>query len=360
MKIAYGVFGYGRGHATRALSVLPALCAEHAVAVFAGGDAYAALSAEFAVRKIPAFGYHYSAGRRSAFLTLARSAGPYLDVLMRGTWARRVEGWLQEFRPDVVISDAEPWTHHAARRLGIPRIGFDHVGIMAYCRVPMSLRDRVLSVRDVMFYHSLTCQPDRVIVSSFYPGQALRRGVMQVGPLLRDVVHRFKATRGDHLLVYFNNGRHQLTAQMRRVLRALRRPVRLYGAPETGSDGSISYLPPCNRQFVEDLAGARAVISTAGNQLVGEALHFGKPLLVIPENSVEQRMNADAVQRLGIGEQATFEDFSVARVEEFLSREEQFLGNIRRQARDGRAESLEAIRRCLRELDARDAGAEPA
>ena len=40
MRIAYGVMGYGRGHAMRTMSVLPALMAEHEVTVFAGGDAY--------------------------------------------------------------------------------------------------------------------------------------------------------------------------------------------------------------------------------------------------------------------------------------------------------------------------------
>ena len=35
---------------------------------------------------------------------------------------------------DVVISDSEAWTHQAAQRLGIPRIGFDHIGVIAYCK----------------------------------------------------------------------------------------------------------------------------------------------------------------------------------------------------------------------------------
>jgi hypothetical protein len=37
MRILYGVFGYGRGHATRALSVLPELMERHEVTVLAGG-----------------------------------------------------------------------------------------------------------------------------------------------------------------------------------------------------------------------------------------------------------------------------------------------------------------------------------
>ncbi|MBN1512501.1 MAG: hypothetical protein JXB13_10840, partial [Phycisphaerae bacterium] len=57
MKIAYGVHGFGRGHAMRARAVLPELFRRHEVLVLAGGDAYHALSADFAVTRIPTLKY---------------------------------------------------------------------------------------------------------------------------------------------------------------------------------------------------------------------------------------------------------------------------------------------------------------
>ena len=44
----------------------------------------------------------------------------------------------------------------------------------------------------------------------------------------------------------------------------------------TGVD--IEYRPLSNTQFVADLSSCRAVFATAGNQLISEAMHFGKPL----------------------------------------------------------------------------------
>ena len=41
---------------------------------------------------------------------------------------------MRAFEPDLVISDAEPFTHQAAAALGVPRIGFDHFGILSHCR----------------------------------------------------------------------------------------------------------------------------------------------------------------------------------------------------------------------------------
>ncbi len=52
MRILYGVFGYGRGHATRALSILPELRERHEVVVLAGGDAYDAIAPDHPVVRI--------------------------------------------------------------------------------------------------------------------------------------------------------------------------------------------------------------------------------------------------------------------------------------------------------------------
>src|SRR3546814_6470479 len=47
VRIAYGVMGYGRGHAMPKMAVLPALSREHEITVFASGDAYEVLAPHF-------------------------------------------------------------------------------------------------------------------------------------------------------------------------------------------------------------------------------------------------------------------------------------------------------------------------
>ena len=59
MRIVYGIHGYGRGHATRALGVLPELRQRHEVLVLAGGDAYQALAPLGPVTEIPTLTYVY-------------------------------------------------------------------------------------------------------------------------------------------------------------------------------------------------------------------------------------------------------------------------------------------------------------
>jgi uncharacterized protein (TIGR00661 family) len=353
VRILYGVFGYGRGHATRALSLLPDLRRKHDVLILAGGDAYDAIAPSHPVVRISTLRYEYGTdGKRSLSKTFGENLRHVADVAFRGAGFRAVASLARDFRPDVAICDAEPWTHATAARLGVPRISFDHFGILAYCPPPMPWTDRARSLRDVSAYRALMGTPDRVIVSSFYDGGARDPRVRFVGPLLRPEVLRRRATAGEHLLVYLNHGAHQLTPRVEEALRTIRLPVIVYGTPRRGVDGNLSFRAPSNEPFLDDLASCRAVFSTAGNQLVGEAIWLGKPMLVMPEHTVEQRLNAAAVERLGIGRQVRHTTVAAPVIESFLAAEETFRASMRSAVRDGRAESLGAIEAFARELTA--------
>lgn len=362
MRIAYGVFGYGRGHATRAAAVLKELTQRHETLVIAGGDAFDHLSQHYPVYRIPTLGYAYSASaRRSNYRTIRQNSWHVLDILFRGPVSQQLTATLADFRPDVVISDAEPWTHRAARRLRIPRIGFDHFGILAHCRVPLPWADWFRSFRDVWIYRTLMGRPQRVVVSSFYSAPRRWDGVEVIGPLLREEVHGVQPSLGEHYLCYLNKGQHQLTLEVEQALRCIPAPVLVYGTERRGVSGNLDFRPPSSLPFIEDLARCRAVISTAGNQLVGEALHFGKPLLVMPEDCVEQRLNASAVERLGIGMRTSMWRISPGVIEKFLRRESELRAATSLLAIDGRADALRVIERFLNELSApvAAAGGEP-
>lgn len=359
MRIAYGVFGYGRGHATRTAAVLPALQRRHDVLLLAGGQAYEILSRDYPVCRIPTLGYGYRGARRSNYLTLKQNLRPLLDLALCGPASRAVDALLGDFRPDAVVSDAEPWTHRAALRLGVPRIAFDHFGILVHCRHALPLLDRVRRARDAAAYRWLMGGPQRVIISSFYDAPPRRAGVRIVGPLLRDAVLAAQPRRGAHLLVYLNNGRHQFTPQMEAALRRIDVPVRIYGTPRQGASGRIEFRAPGDLPFVEDLASCRALLSTAGNQLMGEALHLGKPMLVMPEDCVEQRLNAAAVARLGIGMQVTAREFSAGVLQRFLAAENEYAAAIRTRIRDGRSAALAALEQFLVELTGRGPASVP-
>jgi uncharacterized protein (TIGR00661 family) len=354
VKIAYGVFGYGQGHATRALSVLPLLERQHDVMILASGDAYQAISPRYPVHPLPNIRYEYNErGKRCLFRTAARQWGAITDAIFGGSAFEGVMRALKEFDPDVAICDCDPFVHQAAARLGIPRVSFDHFGVLAFCRLDMPWTDRVRATRDVAAYRALIGNPERIVVSSFFDAPTTRRDVRLVKALVREEVRSARPLPGEHLLVYLNNGKHQMTPYVEDALRGLRLPVVVYGTERRGDDGRLSFRAPSGKGFVEDLARSIAVFSTAGNQLVAEALHLGKPMLVMAENTVEQRTNARAIERIGFGRAVAHEHVTTGAIQSVLADVPRFRARARDLARDGTQEAAGALLRFAADLSRR-------
>jgi uncharacterized protein (TIGR00661 family) len=353
MRIAYGVMGYGRGHAMRTSSVLPALMQEHDITVFAGGDAYEVLAPRFQTVRIPTIGYVYNdGGSHSLSRTVSRNLAPMSDLLLRGPGLEQVEREFSERGIQLAISDSEAWTHRAARHLGLPRISFDHVGIIAYCKPHFPPDLWLQGMRDAWGYRSLMGDPDRILISSFYRAEPRRADTRMVGPMLRDEVLCIARPPGEgqHLLAYFNKGAHQYLPQVDRALRLLDLPVIVYGTPYRGRSDNLDFRAPSAEWFVHDLAHCRAVISTAGNQLIGEAIHFGKPILALPENAFEQRLNAHLIERMGIGMRADLLQLTPSDVDRFLGNHGYYASHMAEYAQDGRAEAISTLHRFIEEL----------
>jgi len=351
MRIVYGVHGYTRGHATRAASILTELQSRHEVLILAGGDAYDALQRRFEVTRIPTLGFSYGKpGKMSKWDTMRDNLPKLWDLFVGGPQFADVARVVKRFGPDVVVSDAEAWTHRVALALRIPRIGFDHFGVMVYCKTPMPAADRMASLVDRTVYRTLMGAPQKVLISSFYDADPTSGDVGVVGPMLGDDVHALEPSLGDHLLVYLNMGIHQWTTRLERALVGANIPIKVYGPGFGGMRDSIEFFEPDRESFLRDLASCRAVLSTAGNQLVGEAIHLGKPMLVMPEATVEQRMNAAAVERMGIGEVSSFERIDAGTLQSFLERRPHYAEATRRHATDGRRQALERLEAWFEEL----------
>lgn len=359
MKIAYGIHGYGRGHAMRAMAVLPELMRRHDVLVLAGADAYNALCHDYRVVRTPMIGYRYNRKRKiSPFATLKHMTPLLLDVWLHGPTLACVMDILEDFKPDVVLSDSEIYTHHAAKALQIPRITFDHFGFLVYCRPDMSRWDRLKCRGSSFAYRKLFGEPQRIIVSSFFDAPPIREGIRVVGPVIRPEVRSVQPSRHEHLMVYLSMGHHEYTDQIEQVLLKLDCPVLVYGTPRRGLQGNLQFKPIANIPFIEDLASCRAVFATTGNQLLGEVIHFGKPILGMPIDCLEQRLNAAQIERMGIGMAAQRGKVTLELLRRFLEREVEFARNAQRKARDGAREAIDAIETFAAELVGAQAGEE--
>jgi uncharacterized protein (TIGR00661 family) len=343
-RIVYGVHGYGRGHATRARAVLPALTERYEVLVLAGDEAYRFLKDDYRCVRIPVLRFvSRPDGRRSTWRTIRRNAPAMLDLAWGGPVTGFVQGVLEDFAPEAVVSDSEPWTHRAARELGLRRVSFDHYGILLHCRLPIPWTDRLALRFESRIYRFIVPPSHREIVAAFFGGEPRHDRVTVVGPILRPEVLEIEPTAGDHLLVYFQPRTVKILERVVDVLRALPVRARIYGPGKTGVEGNLEFRPIGNRPFLEDLASCRAVVSTAGNQLISEAIHYGKPLFLFPEEALEQRLNAHFVKAWGIGDWTTPARLRSGALEVFLGRVDGYAARIPERRRDGVAEAVDAL-----------------
>ncbi len=307
--IYYGLSGEGRGHATRARTLIESLRKQHKLVVFAPDLAHAMLEPIYRgteVRVEPIAGLQFSynqTGRVRLLGTLATNVS-YLRQMNE-----RVGQLLPHFerdKPDLVLADFEPLLPRAARLCGVPFVSFDHQHYLVVndlSSLPLALRQQAALAAPVV--RALYNWQVETVVSSFYnpPLKPGLTNVSQIGVLLRPELMRMRPERHGHLLVYMR--RHPAPGLFD-ALTATGLPVKLYGLGQRPREGNISFLEVDEQRFMEDLATCEAVVSTAGNQLVGEALHLRKPVLAIPEpHNFEQSINGHFLQASGAGRTLT-------------------------------------------------------
>lgn len=350
-RICYGVAGEGCGHATRARTMVEMLRREHAVTIFASHDAFDMLQAayrgsEVEVVRIPGLRHGY--GRR-ARLSLARTAMKALPFLLRlESTIVAITELVAAHRPELIITDFEPLLPRAARRLRIPFISIDHQRFLVDCDLsglPARLRRaaRFLSLFVRAFYSG----QDLTVISSFYalPMKPSPRPVLQVGVLLRPELEGADVKSGEHLVAYLRRG---ASGSLLQALAASKREVRVYGAGGRPSQGKLTFYPISEGGFIADLASAAALVTTAGNQVVGEAVALGKPVLALPESgNMEQEINAYFVQASGAGHCAPFERLLATDVQSFLDQLPELEKSLSQLPGKGNEAALAAVERYL-------------
>ena len=323
-RIAISLCGEGRGHATRVSTLVERLEREHDVLIFTSADAHEFLSRRFAVghervrvEEIPGIVFQYTGGR----LDVMRSIAAGLDYQARilGPLVDRLMGELEAFGADLAVTDFEPALPRAAGRQGIPLVSVDHQHfLLAYDleALPWSLQWNAWFMSHAVWMY--VAEATDTVVSAFFR-PPLRRGwehVVQVGPLLRRDLLAATPHDGGYILSYL---RRHTPFEAVSTLVDCGLPVKVYGLGQRERVGNATFHAVDERRFVEDLAGCRALISAAGNQLIGEALHFGKPALVLPERAhAEQLMNSHFLAAMGCGDFAVLEEVTPDRVRSFV------------------------------------------
>ncbi len=304
MRILYGVQGTGNGHLSRARAMASHLAETHAEVtyLFSGRD-----RDQFFDMK-PFGEWQCRSG-----MTLITSRGKVkpLATVWRNNplrlWRDIQQLDLSEY--DLVITDFEPISAWAARRQKVPVIGLGHQYAFHY-DIPQT-GDSFLS---------------RKVMQNFAPGD-VELGLhwyhfnQPILPPICDLDEHPKAVIDSKVIVYLG------FESPKEVIPLLKQfyhtEFYYYGAFDEARDmGNIHLRPICRDGFKKDLADCYGVICNAGFELVSEALHLSKRVLVKPiQGQMEQLSNALALEKLKLGH--SMDDLSAAAIGHWLDTAEQ-------------------------------------
>ncbi len=354
----YSVMGEGRGHASRARSMVERLRGRHRIVLYSSFDALEFLRDAYAddpdieVRETSGLVFHYSENRIDLIKTIRHGLAMWWNL--RGVVSER-EVEVRRDRPALVVCDFEPTVPRAAHRCGVPVMSLDHQHFMTtydLSGLPRRLQWWAWAMGWSVWLFGIG--QEKTVVSAFYR-PPLRRGyknVTQVGPLLRPAVRARKPSVGGHVLSYL---RKSTPPRVLAMLEDSPLPVRVYGLGEHEPRGAITFHAINEQTFLDDLATADCIVAAAGNQLMGESLYFGKPILALPEqNHHEQMINAFFVHQLGGGVASTLEGVTADEFQRFLAQRETYRKQLADStvSFDGTDEAAAAIEAMLPETQA--------
>ncbi len=341
------------GHAIRSRVVLEHLLAQgHDIEIMASGNASEFLGQRFAgVNKI--HGFH---------LILRENRVRYQRTL----WSNMLKGiagipqniaayfrLIDDFHPEVVISDFESWTYYYGKAHGLPIISVDNMQVINRCfHTPEILANKRTEFEVTRaFVKSKLPFCDAYLVTSFFKAPIRKERTELFPPILRPEILDARPSLGDHLLVYQSG---DVALKLIDLLAQAELPCRIYGArkglTEDAVEGHLCYRPFSEQGFIEDLSSAMAVIASAGFTLMGEAVFLGKPMLAMPiDGQFEQLLNARYLAREGFGVCAE-EVPDRATLDDFVERLPSFRENLRRFRHDGNRGLLASLDRHLAEV----------
>ncbi|MGB6188085.1 MAG: MJ1255/VC2487 family glycosyltransferase [Aeromonas molluscorum] len=284
MKILFGVQGTGNGHISRSRTLARALAAQGIEVdyLFSG-------RARDGYFEMEAFGDYRSFGGLS-FVTREGQVSPWITVRQLAP----IRFWqdlkrLDCGRYDLVISDFEPLTAHAARRQGVPSLSISHQASFHW-PVPRWGENRL---SQQLMRHYAPVQ------------QSLGLHWFHFGfPLLPPIVDAMRPTPDNHsILVYLPFEQQDAIAALLSRFSQHRFVCFHPGVTTTTQWRNIRFEPPARDGFKAQLCGCRGVISNAGFELASEALTLGKKLLVKPlGGQFEQLTNGKTLELMGLAQ----------------------------------------------------------
>lgn len=300
-RILYGIHGTGHGHAMRGL-ILARAMPQHEFLFAASDDAPSVLEPEFRVARLPNLGTVFKNYRVDLGATIARAI-PLLAN--RGRHIKDAVKLVEEFKPDICLTDLEYFIPLAAKHVGVPCMALDHQHIITCCEhhVDAGLR-KDLWLQGLTPRWLFKPQKANLLISFYAPPLKKKFNALVAPPILRQTVLDLSPEDKGHIIVYQSNSTDRRLIDFLKT--STKRTAHVFGYIDEDSQyGHIHFHKRNEKKFLELLEGCSYVIQGGSHTLMSEALYLNKPILSLPLlGMVEQRLNAFYLEKNRYGKHA--------------------------------------------------------
>lgn len=300
-RIWFSVCGDGYGHALRSSVLLDHLKDHHDLLITASQKAYPYLHERYPnVHRIEGFSFQYEQNKVNMHTTFDFFVKHFLEYQKKNML--HLHRLLHDFKPHIIISDFEPFSHWLS--FGLPIINIDNINLLSRAKIHVEKeykQDLAFAQAFIRIYFGNLPRTPRnkhyVIPSYTFP--PAKRQTVLCKPLLRKEVFLRKPSIGKHLLVYQTTDTNPALLD---TLRSVDASFVVYGFGKNKKEGNVQLKSFSPTRFLDDLASARGVIVNGGHNVISEALFYGKPVLAVPlQHQFEQIFNGLSLQKEGFG-----------------------------------------------------------
>ena len=323
MRILYGVCGDGFGHSSRALIVADYLKKKgHDVKIITYGRAYKVLKDKFDVFKVSGLQMIFVRGVLKKRKTMKYNLENFPKNLKK--W-KRFHKLMNEFKPDLCISDMDPIVPMLRNWYNLPLISFDNQHRITNLKfdVPKKYYKDYLLAKNVV--NAFVRKADYFVIVSFTQIKNIKKNTFVVPPIIRENIKKIKPKFDGKILVYLT----RKNSSVLRILKTIDENFVVYGYNIKKKDKNLEFKK--RETFLKDLSKCKAIIATSGFTLMAESLYLKKPYFALPlKGQFEQTLNALFLKKSGFGDYA--EDITKKDVDNFLDNLDNYRKKLKRYA----------------------------
>lgn len=337
-KILYGLCGEGLGHASRSRILINHLKKNHDIKIVSGGKAFLYMSKEFDdVYEIESPHFVYNGNEVKLFLTILRML--FRTFIKSPSSFLKVRRIIKEFKPDILITDAEPISFSASFFSSIKRVSIDNPQALLYRRYKIKFGEYFAWFALFIVVKLSVFGADKYLIYDFSDEQIGNPKVMFLKPLIQEGILKQKPTYGNHIFVYQTS---ISTEFITGILKKIDETFVIYGFNKELVDENLIFKRFNEDDFYHDIASAKAVVANGGFTVLSEALYLKKPIFSLPiRHQFEQVINGQFIEKLGAGVHKM--DFCKEDLEDFLQNLNFYKKNLKSYNPGNQKETLKII-----------------